>query len=299
MEKLTSILVVVDREGQNRHALAKAMVLARHFHAKIELFLCDSAHAYALSHSYDPRGARLARDGCLAEARGFLQALRLGVGAEDVEIATHAACESPLYEGIVQRVLDICPDLVIKAPTGEHPVRRFTLDANDWQLMRTCPVPLMLTRGRPWQPQPQFAAALDVTEQETAGLARAILSTSEYLALGCHADLEILYSERAAAPSPDVEARAAQLRKLAHDSGVPPEHVRVLSGDPEDTLAGFAAARNYDVLIIGALTHRKGPAALVGTLTSRLVDALGCDFILVKPGVYQCPLSRAAGAASG
>jgi universal stress protein E len=180
--------------------------------------------------------------------------------------------------------------------SGAHPMRRFSLDANDWQLARTCPVPLMLTRGRPWQPRPRFAAAIDVSEQETAGLARSILGTSEYLALGCQADLEVLYSERGNDERSDREARAARLHQMAHHAQVAAGHVHILSGEPEDTLAGFACERNYDVLVLGALTHREGPAALVGTLTGRLVDALDCDFILVKPGSYRCPVDRATDA---
>jgi universal stress protein E len=293
MDKLTSIMVVVDQEGHNRAVLAKAMVLARHFRAKVELFLCDSEQAYALRHSYDSTGIARARESCLNESRRFLEALRLSIAAEDVSIATFAACESPLYQGIVQRVLESCPDLVIKAAAGEHPMRRFSLDANDWQLARTCPVPLMLTSGRAWRPQPRFAAAIDVSEQETSGLGRAILDTSEYIALGCHADLDVLYSERGGA---EEGSRAITLRQLAHDAGVKPEHVHILRGEPEATLAGFASQRNYDVLVLGALTHRTGPAALVGTLTSRLVDALTCDFILVKPGAYTCPVTRSIGA---
>jgi universal stress protein E len=295
MDKLTSIMAIVDRDGQNRHVLAKAMVLARHFQAKVELFMCDAEHAYALRHAYDSRGIAAARETCLTETREFLEALRLGIGAEDVPISTFAACESPLYEGIVHRVLESCPDLVIKAAAGEHPMRRFTLDANDWQLARTCPVPLMLTRGRPWQPQPRFAAAIDVSDQETAGLARAMLDTSEYIALGCQAGLEVLYSERGGSDAP---AREASLRQLAHGAGIKDENVHVLEGEPEETLAGFASQRNYDALVLGALTHRKGAAALVGTLTSKLVDALACDFILVKPGAYACPVPRTIRAAS-
>jgi universal stress protein E len=187
-------------------------------------------------------------------------------------------------------VLESGPSLVIKSAAGEHPVRRFTLDANDWQLARTCPVPLMLTRGRPWQARPIFAAAVDVSEQETAGLARAILHNAEFLSLGCKADLELLYSEREAQDEGGRHDREQQLRALAHEFHVKGERVQLLRGEPEETLPVFSAKRHYDVLVLGALTHRKGIAALVGTLTSKLVDAVDCDFVLVKPGVYRCPV---------
>ncbi len=49
------------------------------------------------------------------------------------------------------------------------------------------------------------------------------------------------------------------------------------------TLPPFAAERDYDVLVMGVLSHRPGAVALMGTLTSKLVDSPNCEFVLVKP----------------
>jgi universal stress protein E len=297
MQELKSILVVLDRGGTPRHVLAKAMVLARHFRARVELFLCDSEQAYTLRHAYDVSGVEKAREACLTDARAFLESVRLSVTAEDVPISIYAACESPLYEGIVQRVLETGPDLIIKEAGGLELGGRSGFDANDWQLARTCPVPIMLTRGRPWRPEPCFAAAVDVSEHETPGLANAIAATSEYLANGCHASLSFLYSER----SDDRDTRdehLGTLNKVADEAHVPRSQIHVLEGEPESTLPHFAHSQGYDVLILGALTHRKGMADLIGTLTSKLVDALECDLVLVKPGAYSCPVNRPVQAAS-
>ncbi|HEY8507525.1 MAG TPA: universal stress protein [Steroidobacteraceae bacterium] len=292
MEKLTSILTVIDPRDETRHVLIKAIGLARHFRAKVELFLCDSEQAYALRHAYDRRGIEQARQACLDESHRYLESLRRQLAAEDVEITTDASCESPLYQGIVQKVLRSRPDLVVKGAAGQHPLRRFTLDENDWQLARTCPVPLMLTRGRPWRACPTFAAAVDVSEHETEGFARTILQTAGYLAQGCNAALEVLYSERCPEDEPACKERLDRLHQLVDEFKVKEGRVLTLQGDPDRTLPEVAAKRNYDVLVLGALTHRPGLAALVGTLTSRLVDALDCDFVLVKPSVYVCPLEQ-------
>ena len=64
-------------------------------------------------------------------------------------------------------------------------------------------------------------------------------------------------------------------------AGVRPDQVHVIPGEPAQTLPRFAAGR-YDLFVMGALTHRKTPAALVGTLTGRLLETLDCDFVLVK-----------------
>ena len=196
----------------------------------------------------------------------------------------------PLYEAIVRRALETHPDLVIKGAAGFRPLRRFSLDANDWQLARACPVALMLTRGRPWSARPRFAAAVDVSDPDGGALARTIMHAAGFMAGGCKADLEVIFSSSAS----DSETRQTQtdsLRRLVHEFRVGTEHLTVLSGTAEDTLPEFAAHNEFDVLVMGALTRRRGLTALVGTLTSKLVDALDCDFVLVKPETYACPLA--------
>lgn len=291
MEKLTSILVVVDPADGTRHVIAKAMVLARHFGARIELFMCDSEQAYAFRHSYDVTGINEARRVCLANGQTYLDAIRRSV-AEDVAISTHVACESPLYEAIVHRVQQSQPDLVIKSAAGHRPLRRFTLDTNDWQLARTCPVPLMLTRGRPWNARPHFVAAVDVADPQGEALARSILQTAGHFASGCRAELDVVFSDRADGDATKHATRLESLRSLVREFRVGGEHLQVLEGEAEVTLPAFAAQRDFDVMVLGALTRRRGLSGLVGTLTSRLVDILECDFVLVKSDSYASPVEK-------
>jgi hypothetical protein len=71
-------------------------------------------------------------------------------------------------------------------------------------------------------------------------------------------------------------------------AGIPGDvGIHVLSGEPEVALPLFAADRGYDAVVMGALTHREGLSDLVGTLTSKLVERLDCDFVLVKPEGYR------------
>ncbi|MEJ1961663.1 MAG: universal stress protein [Gammaproteobacteria bacterium] len=289
MDKLTSILAVIDPADETRHVVAKAMVLARHFGARLELFLCDSEHAYSLRHAYDRRGVSDAQRECLSSGQRYLDAVRRSL-AEDVPITTHAACESPLYESIVHRVQEVHPDLVIKSAAGHHPLQRFTLDANDWQLARTCPVPLMLTRGRPWSARGRFAAAVDVGDPDGAALARSIMQTAGFLTLGCRGRLDVLYCDRDPGEVNGSNARKDALARLVNEFRVGVETQHVLPGNADDVLPEFSARQDYDLMFMGALTRQQGIGPLVGTLTSRLIDALACDFVLVKSDSYVTPV---------
>ena len=56
MEKLTSILVILDHSPRDTPLLAKSVMLAREFGARVELFSCDAEYEYTLRHVYDERG---------------------------------------------------------------------------------------------------------------------------------------------------------------------------------------------------------------------------------------------------
>jgi universal stress protein E len=291
MDKHNLILAVIDPADESQHVIAKAMVLARRFHARVELFFCDSERAYALRHTYDPVGLLEASRSSVAGGLAYLESIRRSI-ADDVAITTHVAISSPLYEAIVQRVLQTRPDLVIKSAAGHHSLQRVTFDANDWQLARTCPVPLMLTRGWPWSATGRFAAAVDVSDVGNGGLARSILQTAGFLALGCGGQLEVIYSEADATDREGAARRRELLDGLVAELSMDRENEHVLQGSAEEMLPDFAARRGYDVVILGALTHRRCLSALVGTLTSRLIDAIECDFVLVKSDSFVSPVVR-------
>jgi universal stress protein E len=284
VEKLNTILVVIDPFGTSQHVLAKGMVFARHFDARLEFFLCDSEQAYLLKHAYDRESIEHARQSCLVNARKYLESLRSSVLAADVPVSVDVACESPLYEGIVQKVARSDPDLVIKGAGRALAQGWCSLDANEWELARACPAPLVLTRGRPWRAQPRFAAAVDVSEGESDARTRTIMRSAEFLARGCHATLDVLYSEDHDGDAAGCTSRATALHELGAEYGVAADHVHVLSGDSEIALPEYLAARRYDMLVLGALTHRPALTTVVGTLTSKLVDAFDCDFMLVRSG---------------
>jgi universal stress protein E len=287
-----SILVVVERREDASALISKAVGLARPLGAHLELFLCDSEQAYVLDHAYDREGVLAARAASVAAARLFLSDLRASAGANDADIAIDAQCESPLYESVVRKVLRSSPGLVIKSVASTGHREAGTPDPNDWQLMRTCPAPLMLSRSRAWRNPPRFAAAVDVSDSEPAELARSVAGAAVMLAQGFGAQLHVVYGETSSNPAST--ARLEKLRSLCSEAGVAADCTHVLGGQPEHSLARFLTEQGYDALILGALAHRSAGTTPVGTLTSTLLDALDCDFVLVKPPSYHSPIAESA-----
>lgn len=286
MEKIESILVAIDRNGAASSALARAGALARRFGARIELFMSDAVQAYELKHQYDSSGVGEARACSVAESRRFLKMLRNAADVEDLKVGIDATSESPLYEAIVHKVQRSCPDLVIRGIGAVDDVPA-ALDTTDWALVRACPVPLLLTRGRAWRQQPRIAAAVDISAEETPELTRKLLRAAGFLKSGMEGTMDVIHADMGA----DADSRTRLLRERIAQAEVEADALRVIEGDPVRTLPEFALRSAYDVLVLGALTHRKALTALVGTLTGRLIETLDCDFLLVKPEDYVCPVS--------
>ncbi len=258
MEKLTRILAVANGIEDGALVLRKSVALARRFGAHIELLLFGLAD--------DLEAATL----CAVLAY------------DKVTVASmHSGVESTT-DVILRRVFAAQPDLVVKSPAGEHPLKRWTLDDNDWRLANECPAPVLLVRHAPWASPIRFAAAVDVADDETSDTARSILHAAGFMALGCHGNLDILYSEREQHDDALRMERAVKLAQLVREFHVGCERIQVFDGAPEQVLPPLLSARHYDVLVLGAQSRQPALKNLLGATNSRLVQATGGDVVLVK-----------------
>jgi nucleotide-binding universal stress UspA family protein len=188
-----------------------------------------------------------------------------------------------LPELILQRARETRPDLVIKAASGSRPLRRWSLDENDRWLASECPAPLMLSTARPWVGDLRMAAAVDVSDPDSTRFARSILQCAGFLALGSGAGLDVLYSEAEERDERLRMERAVKLSQLVREFHVGCERLQMFGGPPERTLPRIVESRRYELLVLGAITHRAGIEGWRETLSSKLVNATQGDVLLVKP----------------
>src|SRR4051812_33767226 len=165
MEKLTSILAVVENSASGAVVLDKAVALARVFGARVDLLVADS-------HLTPELASR-----CAAQVY------------DEVTLCSLALAGEPLHSVLLRRIHERPPDVLIKA-TGAHSIDR--------ELASESPVPVMLVGMNPSSKPMRFAAAVDISSPDASIDARAILQAAGFLALGCHGRLDILYSEREA-----------------------------------------------------------------------------------------------------
>jgi nucleotide-binding universal stress UspA family protein len=264
MDKMTSILAVADSTARGFQVLEKSVTLARSFGARVDLVVTDPLVLTALS-------------------------TRCAARHYDEVTVNSVDSGSSLQSLIMELVLQRRPDLVIKPAAGARPLRRWTLDDNDRWLAGECPVPLMLTTARRWPEALRMAAAVDVADADSTRFARTILQCAGFLALGSHAWLDVLYSEAEQSDERVRMERVVKLSQLVREFHVGCERLQMFDGAPERTLPHVVGTRRYDLLVIGAVTHRMGISGWTETLSSMLVDAGGGDVLLVKPEERRAP----------
>lgn len=280
---MRSILAAVGRDGSSKSVARRAAELARLTGAHLELFLCDAERAYVCQHQYDSEAATRAKASCLEDSRRYLESLRRELAVPDVEISLGVGCESPLYAGIVHAVERVHPDLVVRGVGTEESAVAPPLDASDWDLVSTCPAPLLLTRGKSWKERPVIAAAVDLSPGEPAELTQTILCTATDVAKSTGGVLKAVHACRRDRPKAEIETHRAALGERVRSAGIEGADIHLVVGEPAAALREFVRREGVDLIVLGALTHRKTLRALVGTLTGRLIDTLAVDFLLVKP----------------
>jgi len=253
VEALRSVLVVLAGNEDDRDLLAKVVRFARPQRAHVQLFSCDWESARLMARACDNRDFERVRAISLDRELAHQQKLLTWLRAEGLEADGEAVWEPTHYEAVVRMAMRCRPDLVIKRIGLPRATGNLTLDSRDWQLVRTCPAPLLLSRPRSWAERPQIAAVID-TEQAGAGLCARIVRTAEYFRGLCDGDLALLFGE---------EIGESDGQKSARSGGCEP--------------------RAYDVMVLGAMTSGQRLTEVVGTLTCELIEKPTSDLLLLPP----------------
>jgi universal stress protein E len=161
MKRLDRILAVIDPTTDAQPALAKG-------HDARAPLRGDAGAVHLRLRPVAVRPAVLRHGQAAAAARGiprerleYLEEAADDLRAGGLAVETHVHWDNPLYRGIVRRVTESAPDLVVK-DTHYHTTLRRTLFTNtDWNLIRTCPAPILLAKGGDWPAVPRILAALD------------------------------------------------------------------------------------------------------------------------------------------
>ncbi|HEY0942612.1 MAG TPA: universal stress protein [Steroidobacter sp.] len=300
MSSIRSILVIVDPTAKEQPAVAKAALLAPRFSARLDLFICDTHSA---------RNARLARH--LRESPktppepldAWLESIAEPLRRQGIEVTTDVLAADPLHTALVERVKHTCADLVIKDTHQQTATKLPFLTNTDWELIRNCPVPLLLVKPAPWSSAFRIGAAVDPGHEDDKPrlLDRCILQEARKFAQALGGEQHVIHSYipaavlAAAVAVPPVaidttakemeeerKARLEELTALVADYQVPAENIHLVTGGVCEALCRIARERGIDIMAMGAVSRRGLKRIMIGSTAESVLQQLPCDMLVVK-----------------
>lgn len=300
MDRITDILVIVNPLVREQPAITKAAMLARWCGADIELLICDTrnlrqAHTEgelpALSNA-------LLNDNLEALIEEFAQPLR----DDGINVTTHIIGGDPLHKAVVSWMRNSPADLVVK-DTHHHSFAKRALGINtDWHLIRTCPAPLLLTKPGIWGSPLTLMAAVDPghASDRSGLLDHRILDVTVALAKCSNAQVHAAHAYfpatiaaaiggmpmigvSADALSAELKLQISQIRALGAEYAIEPQNLHVEAAVAAEYLPRVSGECRADVVVMGAISRSSLGRAFVGSTAERVLEALSCDALVVKP----------------
>jgi universal stress protein E len=303
MDYIKQILVIVDPTASEHPAIAKAAVLAEKFKARIELFVCDTKSTREMRFATHVR----TRPGhpFPVNIKALLESQAAPLRSRGLDVNTECAHADALHLGLIDRTRHTNADLVIKDTHHHSLAQRTFLTNTDWQLIRSCPVPLLLTKNTRWADVPRIFAAVDPghVNDKPEMLDHWIVEHAALLAQRLEGELHVVHVYlpmaiigAATAGNPPLAAvvtpedlaveegnRRKLLDALRTEYHLGPERIHVEVGGPAEVLPRAAQSLHADVLTMGAIARSGLKRIFIGSTAEDVLERLPCDALIVKP----------------
>ncbi len=301
-----------------RRALAKAATLARATGARIELFHAISDPV--VSDSGRRAGKRITRKEAIelirADRQKQMDKLTRSPLLRDITCTATTEWDFPAQEALVRRALAASADLVVLESEHHAPGAHLLVAHSDWELIRTCPVPVLLVRTARKYLKPKLLAAIDPqhAHDKPASLDKTLLATAAAYANALGGQLHVAHAYKpypffapghpgeyvsltTVAPEIEEEHRAqlaAAMAKLAAVVEVPRTRQHLVMGTPEVELTAFAKKLGTSIVVMGAVSRSGLKRLFIGHTAQKALERMPCDVLVVKPKSFKSPISKSS-----
>jgi universal stress protein E len=310
MTEFSRILCVVDPTADNQPAIQRAAWLAGSSGAALELFICYYNEYLHGDQFFDSGSFKRTRDEAVEAHKNRLEKMAQPFRDKGISVSTYSVWEHPLYEAVARHAASVDADVVFKETHHHHPApMRGVFSNTDWNLIRTCPVPLWLVKPTEISDKPVFIAAIDPTHEhdKPAALDDAILTISRSLAKITGGEVHAFHSfdPRLAFPVATANAyipvlleieEVGKLVRTAHEKrffeltrshDLDADRSHFVSGMAHQELPALAKELSASVVVMGAIARNRLKRLFIGSTAERTLEELPCDLLIVKPDWYD------------
>ena len=319
MHDISKIMCVIDIDAEAQHALQRSTWLAKHLGADLELLICYYNEYLSDGRLGSYPSLENAQEDILKGLERRLESLAEPLRESGLKVNTTSTWDHPLFEGIVRHAIDCDADVVFKDTHHHSALSRALFTNTDWNLIRTCPVPLWLVKPQAIPDKPTIVAAIDPLHEhdKPAALDDEILVISKALADATNADVRAFhsYDPRIAVATATANAYIPvslpfdEIEKQMHEQhekrfnevvtfhGIDASKSHLVAGVTHEELPEFSKSIAADVVVMGAVSRNRWKRLFIGATAERTLEHLPCDLLIVKPDWFQTPAEIAEKAA--
>ncbi len=299
--KIERILVAIADPAAPSKAVRRAGALAHNAGASIELLnAIPSVVSAGIAHAESERFTRSEAQ----ENHRLLERTANRLRREEIIVNTHVETGYPPHEAILRQVRLTKADLLIVEARKHNAFSRLLLTQTDFELIRHCPVPLLIVKGRVAWRRPRILAALDPfhandkpsdLDAEIAAAAQTVAALVGGSVHAAHsyrapmrliAGMEIDAAAVAAIPAQEKAYKAAVRREFyaaLGRYGIAKSRGHLRCGDPAIELPTIARAVHAGLVVMGAVSRSGLKRIFIGNTAEQVLDSLRCDVLIVKP----------------
>ncbi|MFA7665963.1 MAG: universal stress protein [Burkholderiaceae bacterium] len=293
--KLDNILAIADREDPRQFAVRAALELLPADTGRLRVVGFAYEHAAAEPGLLSATAATALKRALLTDKRRWLKRSL----AEQLPRDDRARIETVWTADIADWIVEVVPrdgiDLVVKAG---HRSESLFYTPTDWQLLRRCPVPVLIAGSRPRRKRRRILATIDAgsTDPVQIGLNHKVLAAAAHLGSTLGAQVHAAYVIPVSVVARDldlVDIKAlerrtqaklgASITALAGEHGIPPENVVVKAGPPDRLLPSIAARLKADLVVMGTVGRTGAAGKLLGNTAEQVLQRLHTSLLALRP----------------
>jgi len=315
MQPIRRILVAVKNPAARAlPAVNKAAQIAKGLGAQLTLFHDIATPLYAEALQGRDVDLKSWQREVQTARREQLEKIAARVRKHGVDVDVAADWDFPPYEAIIRKAQRISADLLVVENhhgTGRHPAR-WLLAYTDWELLRLCPIPVLLVKNRRLYHRPRVMAAVDPSHvhAKPTNLDRQILRAGAQLVHALRGELHALHAlippMPVAAALPDgplidigvergelLDMAQRNLARAADGFDVKRSHCHLVEGRPNEVIPATVKRERCAIVAMGVVSRSGLKRFFIGNTAEFVMDAVTADILVVKPPDFESRVPRA------
>jgi universal stress protein E len=300
-QSIRRILVAVkDPQAAECVAARKAAQLALGLHAELCLYHGLTDPLYVDVPSLTEESIARTKESLRAATTEQLERLAAPLRKTGITVTTDVNCDYPSQEAIVRAAQRMQADLVVvDCPRPTHPAT-WLFHFTDWELLRTCPLPILVVKSHALYTRASVLAAVDPEKAagKPATLDLDILAYGSALASAVDSNLHAVHAFNPLAVSvsqrvipqlyAEVEQQAYSTAQEAMNQLLNPMEMEfrcrhVEEGFAIDVIESVLARTGAQILVLGSISRSGLKRITIGNTAERMLDRVVCDLLVVKP----------------